>query len=61
MTTSVLIVDDHDLFRAGVRGTLPDDIEVVGEASEVGSAIELIIERRPQVVLPRSWAHLVSS
>lgn len=51
MTTSVLIVDDHDLFRAGVRGTLPDDIEVVGEASEVAPAIELIIERRPQVVL----------
>ncbi len=51
MTTSVLIVDDHDLFRAGVRGTLPDDIEVLGEASEVAPAIELIIERRPQVVL----------
>ncbi|HDH03489.1 MAG TPA: response regulator transcription factor [Actinobacteria bacterium] len=51
MTTSVLIVDDHDLFRAGVRGTLPEDIEVVGEASEVAPAIELIVERRPQVVL----------
>ena len=42
MSITVMIVDDHDLFRAGVRGTLPDDIEVVGDASEVGPAIELI-------------------
>lgn len=47
----LFIVDDHDLFRSGVRGALPDDIEVVGEASEVTPAIELIGERRPDVVL----------
>ena len=51
MTIRLLIVDDHDLFRAGVHGTLPDDFEVVGEASEVVSAIELIVERQPEVVL----------
>ncbi|HEY7565365.1 MAG TPA: response regulator transcription factor [Acidimicrobiia bacterium] len=47
----VFIVDDHDLFRVGVRHGLPADIEVVGEASEVGPAIELICERLPDVVL----------
>ncbi|MEX0756549.1 MAG: response regulator transcription factor, partial [Acidimicrobiia bacterium] len=51
MTIRVFIVDDHDLFRAGVRAELGDDLEVVGEASEVESAIELIVERRPDVVL----------
>lgn len=47
----VFIVDDHDLFRAGVRAELPDDIEVVGEASDVEGAVELILERDPDVVL----------
>ena len=47
----VFIVDDHDLFRAGVRAELPDDLEVVGEASDVEGAVELILERNPDVVL----------
>ncbi len=51
MTIRVFIVDDHDLFRAGVRAELPEDIEVIGEASEVPAAIELIVERQPDVVL----------
>ena len=51
MSIRVFLVDDHDLFRAGVRTTLPEDLVVVGEASEAGPAIELILERRPDVVL----------
>ena len=47
----VLLVDDHHLFRAGVRNELAGAIEVVGEADEVAAAIELIAERRPDVVL----------
>lgn len=47
----VFIVDDHDLFRAGVKAELPPDLEVVGEASDTKAAIELIGEREPDVVL----------
>ena len=49
--TTVFIVDDHDLFRAGVRAELPSDLEVVGDASEVDAAIEMIRERQPDLVL----------
>jgi len=51
VTIRLLIVDDHDLFRAGVRSALPDDIDVVGDASDVDGAVELITERAPDVVL----------
>lgn len=47
----VFIVDDHDLFRSGVRSELSSDLEVIGEASEAAPAIELIREREPDVVL----------
>lgn len=47
----VFVVDDHDLFRTGVRAGLPTEFEVVGEASEVQAAVELIIERAPDLVL----------
>jgi DNA-binding NarL/FixJ family response regulator len=50
-TLRVFIVDDHDLFRAGVRAQLPADLVVVGEASDTQAAIELISERLPDVVL----------
>jgi DNA-binding NarL/FixJ family response regulator len=49
--TTVFIVDDHDLFRAGVRAELPDDLEIIGDASDVEAAIEMIRERQPDLVL----------
>ncbi len=49
--TTVFIVDDHDLFRAGVQAELPDDLEIIGDASNVEAAIEMIRERQPDLVL----------
>jgi DNA-binding NarL/FixJ family response regulator len=47
----IFLVEDHAVFRAGVRAELGDAVEVVGEADEVDAAIELINERIPDVVL----------
>ena len=47
----VFLVDDHHLVLSGVRTELGDAVEVVGEASEVDAAIEMITERQPDVVL----------
>jgi DNA-binding NarL/FixJ family response regulator len=49
--TRVLIVDDHELFRAGVRGQLEPEVDVVGEAAGVDDALRLIEETSPDVVL----------
>ncbi|MGI8492429.1 MAG: response regulator [Acidimicrobiales bacterium] len=47
----VFVVDDHHLFRSGVRSELGEAVEVVGEADDVEPAVELILERSPDVVL----------
>ncbi|HEY7136680.1 MAG TPA: response regulator transcription factor [Acidimicrobiia bacterium] len=47
----VFVVDDHHLFRAGVRAEIGESVELVGDASEVEAAVELIGEREPDVVL----------
>jgi DNA-binding NarL/FixJ family response regulator len=47
----VFLVDDHQLFLSGVRAELDADLEVVGMASEVRAAIDMIRERTPDVVL----------
>ena len=51
MKRRVVLVDDHELFRAGVRGELPDTVEIVGEAGSVAEAVPLICELDPDVVL----------
>ncbi len=47
----VFLVDDHRLFLAGVRSELTGDVEFVGEASDVATAIRSIGEAEPDVVL----------
>jgi DNA-binding NarL/FixJ family response regulator len=47
----VVIVDDHRLFRSGVRAELGDSVEVVGEADDVATAVAVISRTAPDVVL----------
>ena len=47
----VFLVDDHGLFRSGVRSELGGQVEVVGEADDVEPAIARIAESLPDVVL----------
>jgi DNA-binding NarL/FixJ family response regulator len=47
----VVLVDDHELFRAGVRGEIADSVDIVGEAGTVADAVPLIRELDPDVVL----------
>ena len=49
--TRVFLVDDHQLFLSGVRAELGGEVEVIGAASEVDAAIEMIRARVPDVVL----------
>ncbi|BDO43132.1 MAG: DNA-binding response regulator [Cellulomonas sp. 73-145] len=58
MTTSavrppvdVVLVDDHHMFRTGVRASLDERVDVVGEADCVDEAVEVIHRLRPPVVL----------
>ena len=53
MSVRVLVVDDHPLFRDGVRTALAgeDDLEVVGEADDVASALAQVAQDPPDVVL----------
>jgi DNA-binding NarL/FixJ family response regulator len=47
----IVLVDDHELVRVGVRSALGDRVEIVGEAGDVPSAIGVIRGTDPEVVL----------
>lgn len=47
----VVLVDDHELVRAGVRSALGDRVQIVGEAGDVPGAIAVIGQTCPDVVL----------
>ncbi|MCR3746350.1 MULTISPECIES: response regulator [Lentzea] len=54
MSVRVFLVDDHALFRAGVKAeldTITDEVDVVGEAGSVGEAVAGIAHHKPDVVL----------
>jgi DNA-binding NarL/FixJ family response regulator len=50
-TPSVVIVDDHGIFRSGVKAELEEKVEVLGEADSVESAVRAITEHDPDVAL----------
>ncbi|WP_211304761.1 response regulator [Umezawaea tangerina] len=47
----VLVVDDHAVVRSGVRAEMGSDVDVVGEAEDVGSAVAAVRALVPDVVL----------
>jgi DNA-binding NarL/FixJ family response regulator len=48
---TLFVVEDHDIVRFGIERLLEGRFRLVGSADEVGSAVELIRERNPNVVL----------
>ena len=51
MTVRVFVVDDHALFRSGVRAELSRELEIVGDAGTVPDAVAGIVAEMPDVVL----------
>ena len=51
MSAKVVVVDDHDMFRAGVRSEIGTSVEIVGEGHDVDSAVKAIVAGEPDVVL----------
>jgi DNA-binding NarL/FixJ family response regulator len=51
MPHTVVIVDDHAMFRAGVRAELGPSVTVLAEAADVDEAVAAVLAHRPDVVL----------
>ncbi len=51
VTSRVVVIDDHALFRAGVRAELAGAVDIVGEAGDVDAAVAVIVATLPDVVL----------
>lgn len=49
--TSVVVVDDHAIFRRGVRAELEGHVDVLGESGSIEEAVRCVNELRPDVVL----------
>jgi DNA-binding NarL/FixJ family response regulator len=49
--TRVVVVDDHSMFRSGVKAELAGTVDVVGEAADVAEAVAVIHRTAPDVVL----------
>src|SRR5437899_5311964 len=52
VSARVLLVDDHEIYRAGLRGLLEEaGIDIVGEAATGETALELVEAKHPNVVI----------
>ena len=51
--TTILLVDDHALFRVGMRNILEreDDFEIVGDAEDTRGAFDLSVQLSPDIIL----------
>jgi DNA-binding NarL/FixJ family response regulator len=48
---SVVVVDDHGMFRTGVRAEIGEGVNIVGEAADVDEAVKVVLDTMPDVVL----------
>jgi len=57
MQTTIVVADDHKIVREGIRKLLEtrDDFKVVGEASDGEEAVQLVLEKKPDVALMDIW------
>ena len=57
MHTTIVLADDHKIVREGIRKLLEtrEDFEVVGEASDGEEAVQLVVEKRPDIALMDIW------
>ena len=53
MTIKIILIDDHTLFRSGIKALLSrqNDFEVIGEAADGFTGIKLVEQMRPDIVL----------
>ena len=47
----IAVVDDHEMFRAGVIATLQPHFNIVGQAPDVEGSVAMIAQTKPDVVL----------
>jgi DNA-binding NarL/FixJ family response regulator len=57
MQTTIVLADDHKIVREGIRKLLEsrDDFTVVGEASDGEEAVQMVLEKKPDVALMDIW------
>ncbi len=47
----VVVADDHEIWRTGLRNDLGQNFHVVGEAADAGEAIDVVRQQKPELVL----------
>ena len=57
MSTTIVVADDHRIVREGIRKLLEtrEDFQVVGEASDGEEAVQMVLEKKPDVALMDIW------
>jgi DNA-binding NarL/FixJ family response regulator len=48
---TVVVIDDHGMFRTGVRAEIGEGVDIVGEAADVDEAVRVVLDTMPDVVL----------
>jgi DNA-binding NarL/FixJ family response regulator len=48
---TVVVIDDHGMFRTGVRAEIGEGVDIVGEAADVDEAVKVVLDTMPDVVL----------